>query len=781
MPTIASLHSITKAADTLMHYDKARDASDLFDFQQHNLIYGYNGSGKTTLSRIFEYLGTGTCPNSLGKEFDFDIRLSDGTKLKRENNPTKLTGRVLVYNEDYIERNFKWEGATASPILGLGEAQIEVKDKLDAARTQAKQLEADLPKAIKTKKTAESDFKKFARDAAKTIETTAHYTRPGYQADQLRKDIPTDGFDPTATLADDALEAATQTAALSSPPEAISRLPQWPDALSDLAKDEISPLLQERAVQKRLPELDDHPEKETWVKEGYTYHAKNELGTCLHCGQKLTPGRYEQLAQHFSEAVNKLSSKATGFKEQVQQNQQLLTGFDQALPRPNGIVDELRSAYTPLRATLLELASDGIAHSKTLEGWLARKLASPATALEIETEATLTALATWKADLEKGFAELKELVNKHNKIVAEFADHKKAVQTKIRDHFLAEIQDRYQELQQAQVDANTALTALQKQSSETEAEIAHLLATIQTHAAAAPQINDAIKQFLRHRSITMEAVDEGYRLIRANGTPVVKLSEGEKTAVTFCHFITSLPANRDKKDLIVVVDDPISSLDTRSLNYMGGLIKQQLHKKVKQLFILTHNASFMMEMRKLLVPNWEIKEATKANKAGPVVKPIPLYQLTLLSNNDGSQRRSILENMSPLLRDYESEYHYLFAIVHHYSEQQKPTAEPFMLLPNAVRRVFETFLVFKAPGAASPGDAVNQINKDKTKVPALTGLRRFIDVESHGDNIASLTEPAVLSIEETHPAAMELMEFIKGADKLHYKMMIDLCKGCPVA
>ncbi len=109
-------------------------------------------------------------------------------------------------------------------------------------------------------------------------------------------------------------------------------------------------------------------------------------------------------------------------------------------------------------------------------------------------------------------------------------------------------------------------------------------------------------------------VDKGYLLRRADGTPVVRLSEGEKTAVTFCYFVASLQANnRKKEDLIVVIDDPISSLDTRALNYMAALIKAELGT-VGQLFVLTHNLPFMIEMRKWIAPASLMRKASDAKQ-----------------------------------------------------------------------------------------------------------------------------------------------------------------------
>jgi wobble nucleotide-excising tRNase len=55
-----------------------------------------------------------------------------------------------------------------------------------------------------------------------------------------------------------------------------------------------------------------------------------------------------------------------------------------------------------------------------------------------------------------------------------------------------------------------------------------------------------------------------------------------------------------RKDLIVVIDDPVSSLDTRALNYSFNILRTMLSGTC-QVFLLTHNLQFMNEARKWLI------------------------------------------------------------------------------------------------------------------------------------------------------------------------------------
>lgn len=98
-----------------------------------------------------------------------------------------------------------------------------------------------------------------------------------------------------------------------------------------------------------------------------------------------------------------------------------------------------------------------------------------------------------------------------------------------------------------------------------------------------------------------------YRLIRSNGQDVNQtLSEGEKTFVTFLYFMHLLNGsnNRDLKteNKVVVINDPISSLDSNVLFIVSNLILKLIDEvrnnqsNAVQVFILTHNVYFHKEI-----------------------------------------------------------------------------------------------------------------------------------------------------------------------------------------
>jgi wobble nucleotide-excising tRNase len=88
-------------------------------------------------------------------------------------------------------------------------------------------------------------------------------------------------------------------------------------------------------------------------------------------------------------------------------------------------------------------------------------------------------------------------------------------------------------------------------------------------------------------------VKDGYQLHR-HGMPITGMpSEGEKTAIAISYFLPSIEAdNRKLKDVIVVIDDPVSSLDTKALNFACSLVRNRLDK-AGQVIVLTQNLQCM--------------------------------------------------------------------------------------------------------------------------------------------------------------------------------------------
>ena len=81
----------------------------------------------------------------------------------------------------------------------------------------------------------------------------------------------------------------------------------------------------------------------------------------------------------------------------------------------------------------------------------------------------------------------------------------------------------------------------------------------------------------------------------------------------------------------------------------------------------------------------------------------------------GSETRaSSIKILPALIREYESEYHYLFHLVLEFSRSPDGRTGYFYVMPNALRKVLEIFLAFKMPGSEGLSDKVENVAKDST-------------------------------------------------------------------
>ncbi len=122
------------------------------------------------------------------------------------------------------------------------------------------------------------------------------------------------------------------------------------------------------------------------------------------------------------------------------------------------------------------------------------------------------------------------------------------------------------------------------------------------------EINTLLKSFGFTNFQLAESDEQGkYKIVRENGEDANEtLSEGEKTFITFLYFYQLINGSNDQDKVntarVIVVDDPISSLDSNILFMVSNLINnlkkkvRQSHSNFKQLIVLTHNIYFHKEI-----------------------------------------------------------------------------------------------------------------------------------------------------------------------------------------
>ena len=144
----------------------------------------------------------------------------------------------------------------------------------------------------------------------------------------------------------------------------------------------------------------------------------------------------------------------------------------------------------------------------------------------------------------------------------------------------------------------------------------------------------------------------------------------------------------------------------------------------------------------------------------------------------GDMRQTSIIEMSKLLREYDSEYHYLFSHILKFTADPTAYSDHGYMMPNVLRRVLDVFLAFRCPGSSGLAGQIEKLTSDYPDLDQnrMTALERLAQVESHSDNLDDLLTFSSMTLEETRDAASALLEMMDSVDKKHLAALKRLCR-----
>lgn len=725
------------------------------EFGIKNLIYGWNYSGKTTLSRLFAQLETKVAnPDLSGCEFTFG---TDGDSIT-ETNFQQSTLSVRVFNSDFVRSNLHFDGGSFNPILLLGKESEEAQRKIDDLSKRIKRSEGvqrNLNGKIEDLNTRIAQAK---TDAARLIRQ--HLKVDPYTATHLAQDLAAVGVLESPLLTKKNLADAIELALTpdSKRPSTVEELRAAP-SIVDLHKEAIAVLAATPSFSNTIKHLEENPSVERWVEGGLPLHSG--AGTCNFCGNDLSQDHLEALRAHFSKDLSDHKERVDGLLARVK-----AATFSLSWPKAAELNAQFREAYTAA-IEALPTAIDAFNHAVS-------KLADEVQRKADDSRKAMvpTALAD---GLERGIKEAVSAVNlvikQNNELAANFTKAKADALRSARYHYVQQYVDDQAAMGLDQQKARLAsrLNRLKDYAARLRPEISNLQAQISQAQQGREKINERLASMLGSEAIQIQVVKDGagqdrFQLIRKTGTVAKNLSDGERTAVAFSYFLTKLQEIKpaEFKETIVYIDDPISSLDANHIFQVTAAIRalffEQRDKNspwqttCQQLFISTHNFEFFNLLR-------EIKPAT--SKAGA-----RLYLIRRIA-----EKSSILEDMPASLARYQSEYHFLFEVIHRFHKAPDKTIhEVLMLLPNAMRRFVELYTYSRLPG---PKDS-EQVDERAEILFGVERAKRILKVFhyfSHGNTLDRLAGNNELIFDLEH-AVKDLIDAITEADKPHMDALI---------
>lgn len=747
-----------KKIKSLGVFDNYAAPPELKAFERFNVIYGENGSGKTTLSRLLACLQAGEHKDYPSLEFNVDTQsgpLTHGQKYVRN---------VRVFNSDFVEANIDRFDGPLRHILILGEENkavaAEIKAEIATRDDRARRLQ-DITSAV-TK--LENERGKIFSTIAKTI---GEATSGGSTLRNYRK--------PDAETAFGKISSAT---ALSELALEVHRTTVRQDQMPDVGKLNVPGIVEPgtgktigpvgaaqelaqrckaltlRSAQSAvIARLASHPDIATWVEEGGSLHKHHASQTCEFCAQPLPAARLQALADHFSVEDQQLKAEIDQERVWIATVLEALSGF--TLPDRLALYSELRADYDIAVSAFeseLEAVKKRVA---AIDGVLAEKLTRRTVAYDGGTDSDAEAL---KAAL----TSIADVMQRHDAKTNGFEAAKVGARNAIEAHYLLTIKAHVEEIA-AKIAAYKKEEALLTDGGDGLPDKRDLAAITQSIIDKQAQISNEhkggeeltahLKQFLGRTDLIFENSKDGYVVLR-RGKPAKRLSEGEKTAIAFLYFLVQLKdQDFDLAEGVVVIDDPISSLDSGAIYQAFSFLKIAV-RGVKQLFILTHNHEFLR-----LVLNWFQNLPKDLRKQCS-------YSMVLCSET-ATGRSARITALDQLLIDHATEYQYLFKVL--YTFQSNGTILNCYHVPNVARKVLETFLDFHVPSNKSLYRKLEDTQFDDHKK---TAIYKFTNDLSH--RTGKGFDPALVT--ETQKNTANLLEMIKHVAPLHFAGLEALTK-----
>ena len=569
---------------------------NLTELKAVNVIYGANGAGKTTISRLIA-----------------DPGISQDCTVRWKNN---IPVPVLVYNSDFIADNYS-DSRNLKGVFTLGKTEQNQKDRLELLRADCKRFEQQRDRTLlqlngedgKSGKHAERreldarlvtrcwDQKVKHDEAFQGAFKGVRNSRDGFKARVLQESL-----NNKAPLLK--LEELNEKALVlyGDAPSALASAPALD--LASLISLQSDTILAKKIIGKGdvdVGVLIERLGNSDWVRQGIRYLEHSD-DHCPFCQQGISHDFEKNLSRYFDETFE------AGVKALKEFGELYSLKVDEVMARAQNLQE---NDYQYLDKEVLALEINALeALLKVNCERISNKISSPSLAIELES------LVDLSEKIKKLIGDANTKIGEHNRLVAGFTTEQSNLTSEVWKYLLEiELKQTLSEYAADTGRVDKAIEGLTRTLDKAKgdilqanADIASIEASLTSVQPTVKAINDLLRDFgFRGFSLAVAPGENSYKLLRSDGTDARKtLSEGEKTFVTFLYFYHLLRGSTTAAGVtterIVVIDDPVSSLDSDVLFIVSSLIKQiftevrQTNNVIRQIFVLTHNVHFHKEI-----------------------------------------------------------------------------------------------------------------------------------------------------------------------------------------
>lgn len=565
----------------------------LDDLSTFNYFYGQNGTGKTTISRVI---------NNPDDYSDCKITWNKNVPLE-----------TRVYNRDFVETNFSSnprgvftlgqdEKTTIKEIEKTKDCITDITGKItnlkvtlqgeDGTKGKRKEL-IDLDEEYKEKFWTQKV--KYQKDFATALE--GHI---GSKKSFMKKVLYESHSNKEKLLLLDELKERAEKIF----DKGIEELsPISFVKATNVMKYENDSVLSQVIVGKKNVDISamiDSLGNIDWVRQGLNYY-KNNSGNCPFCQQETTKEFAISLEEYFdktySEAIAKIDKLVDKYIEESSLLQQKVKD-----------IIAINSRYLDSQGVKLEKSKLDTIINKN-QKLLERKQREPSQAIE------LFSINEVIKTLNFYIIEANKKISEHNDIFYNIKSKKAILTKQIWKFIVGESNSDIKDYNSKKENLEEAIKNLNKRIREKGIERKkeeEKLRELESRTTTIKPTCDGINKLLDHfgfLSFKLKISEDklSYKLVRENGEDARQtLSEGEKNLISFLYFYYLLKGSHNETGInnpkVVVIDDPVSSLDNEVLFIVSTLTRELIQEvreekgSIKQIFILTHNLYFHKEV-----------------------------------------------------------------------------------------------------------------------------------------------------------------------------------------
>lgn len=786
-------------------YKQFKNTETPHALKKYNLFYGMNGTGKSTISRLFYIL------EEYQKNPNFNINDDKYNEIQNAQltyndsiiDWNNLDGfyqdnhvSVRVFNQDYIRRTMNTQVNTeCEAIFVLGQENQILIDELATLQNEKQDFETQKQTKIESKnKDIEPKFD--LSNHASNIRTTLNkLTNPTelIRSSDLRSDHLKSHLEQRKCniLTDQQKDSYIKVIKNNN---AYTKLnaPKIEMDINSLIHDTII-ILKQTVESQTIERLEQNQQLKKWVREGYSQFSKDDTGTlmdtCPFCEQQVTQNFWNTLSNAFTDQqaeftkqiqalINKISEKKTALS-----NLQIIDS-SHVYPTITNTVDTIQNFQTAI-SNISSILYELLVKLKEK-----KDLLNVSIEIDIQYDTVNKQLINeYTSMIASHNEEIKNSIENFNNAKDHLLNHEIATLQSIYDTYIIDKSKYDTKVSNINQEINTIDSNIQTKNTE----ITNKQQEIKRQNTNIEQINNALHKYMGHKSvkfivagtennITFKLVrlDENDNII-ANNEPVF-LSEGETTLAAFTYFIHQLESRdldiqeEQKSNYIIVIDDPITSMDSNFVFFITQNIKKIIDNdcntiqnklyNINQVIFLTHHYMFFREI-------WSIFYTSFSNQASKYKNNFSYFLLQ--RNNTNLSIGKIPE----LYTKHQSEYFYLFQQIYRISNSRDTHNDDYTIkyhAPNISRKLLEHFTLFKygIKEIANLKDKINSENIDQRNPQERIewdSIYRYVNEFSH--NLVIHEERDFTHLNHTESPQL-IMNLIKHLDKEHYDAMVGL-------